>query len=463
VGREFSDVARLVVTRENQSLLGNYMGALSKIRTRFNLLNNQGDPGPGSLVTNAQLASYLKPGPLGFITVDMDRFKADTGYDALNDTAPLTNSAATSANSGEIGEKNTGAYVEFGSVARINDRDLKFAGGVRYVTTDQSITGPLFIPAPNPANCTPNCAPNIVSSLTTKRRYDAFLPSFNAVYALRDDINIRMSASRTLTRPDPSQMLPGTNFSDPSAQNASQGNPSLTPYTSNNFDFGGEWYTGREGYVGVALFQKVVTGFTTPGTTTQPFTSLGIPFDSLTDLQKQAINNRGGPNTATVTVSQQVNASGDLTIRGYELNWVQPLSFVLDGLGFTANYTRVNQSASGAAPAVALGVSPYTYNLTGYYEGHGATIRVSYNYNDAQISSGPNQNSVNGARIKTDAYKQVDMSASYQLPWKNAPQITFNAINITKEKQRSTFQYENAAYTVYDPGATYLIGIRGQF
>lgn len=54
VGREFSDVARLVVTRENQSLLGNYMNALSKIRTRFNQINNQGDPGPGALALMRQ-------------------------------------------------------------------------------------------------------------------------------------------------------------------------------------------------------------------------------------------------------------------------------------------------------------------------------------------------------------------------------------------------------------------------
>ncbi|OWT69110.1 MULTISPECIES: type VI secretion system membrane subunit TssM [unclassified Achromobacter] len=54
VGREFSDVARLVVAHENQSLLGNYMAALSKIRTRFNTLNNQGDPGPGALVLMRQ-------------------------------------------------------------------------------------------------------------------------------------------------------------------------------------------------------------------------------------------------------------------------------------------------------------------------------------------------------------------------------------------------------------------------
>jgi TonB-dependent receptor len=417
--------------------------------------------GAGSAITNAQLPSYLKPGPLGFITVDYDKFKAATQYDALNDTAPFSTSAATAASSGEITEKNTGAYVEFAGVASVMERDLRFNGGVRYVTTDQDITGPLSVPFPNVANCSPNCVPNTLSFKTTSQRYDAFLPSFNAVYAVREDVNVRMSASRTLTRPDPSAMLPGATFSDPSAQNANQGNPALRPYTSNNFDVGGEWYTGGAGYVGVALFQKVVTGFTSLGTTTQPFTALGIPFDSLTDLQKQAITNRGGPNVATVTVSQQVNSGSDLTIRGYELNWVQPLDFLLTGAGFTANYTRVNQSGTGGV--VALGVSPYTYNLTGYYENHGLTLRVSYNYNDAQISSGPNQNSVPVARLKTDAYKQVDLSASYQLPWKYAPQITFNAINVTKEKQRQTFQYDNAAFTLYDPGATYLIGIRGQF
>ncbi len=69
IGREFSDVARLVTPRENnQTLLGNYMGALSQIRTRFNQLNNQGDPGPGALTLmrqtltaqDSELAAALK-------------------------------------------------------------------------------------------------------------------------------------------------------------------------------------------------------------------------------------------------------------------------------------------------------------------------------------------------------------------------------------------------------------------
>jgi hypothetical protein len=73
-----------------------------------------------------------------------------------------------------------------------------------------------------------------------------------------------------------------------------------------------------------------------------------VAYANLTTQQQQAIDLRGGPNVATVTVSQQVNAGGTLTIRGYELNWVQPLDFLIPGTGFTANYTRINQSGSGS-------------------------------------------------------------------------------------------------------------------
>ena len=51
---------------------------------------------------------------------------------------------------------------------------------------------------------------------------------------------------------------------------------------------------------------------------------------------------------ATVTLNQQVNADGKLKVNGLEFNWVQPLDFgntALEGLGFTANYTFIDQKA----------------------------------------------------------------------------------------------------------------------
>ena len=46
-----------------------------------------------------------------------------------------------------------------------------------------------------------------------------------------------------------------------------------------------------------------------------PFNSLaqyGVTFATLTPTQQTAINARGGPTVATVTLSQQVNAGGKL-------------------------------------------------------------------------------------------------------------------------------------------------------
>ncbi|MDR2853130.1 MAG: type VI secretion system membrane subunit TssM [Burkholderiaceae bacterium] len=49
IGKEFAGVGRIVMERDNNSLLRGYLGNLSKLRTRFNQIKNQGDPGPGAL------------------------------------------------------------------------------------------------------------------------------------------------------------------------------------------------------------------------------------------------------------------------------------------------------------------------------------------------------------------------------------------------------------------------------
>jgi type VI secretion system protein ImpL len=49
VGRDFAGVARLVAAKDNNaSLMRGYLDNLSKLRSRFNAIKNQGDPGPGA-------------------------------------------------------------------------------------------------------------------------------------------------------------------------------------------------------------------------------------------------------------------------------------------------------------------------------------------------------------------------------------------------------------------------------
>jgi TonB-dependent receptor len=455
-GLAYDDVSRTIDARDNSQRWQNFVcgggGAGSGPTDTLPSPNPACDGRAGSAVTQAQLASYIRPGDLGFITLDGDRFFRDTNYAAYSAAAPQVSSAATGASSGTIAEATLGAYVELNSVTQLFDRDLRVNAGVRWAETDQDITGPQTING-------------VTSFLTLNNVYAEYLPAFNAVWEVWDNVNVRVAGSRTLTRPNPSAMLPGTTFSDPSAQTANQGNPALAPYLSNNFDFGGEWYTGDEGYVGVALFTKSITGFTVQGTNTIPFNQLGVAYDTLTALQQQAITNRGGPDAATVTVTQQVNANGVLEIEGLELTWVQPLDFLVEGLGFSANFTKINQSSRGSGvPAVAVGISPTTYNVTGYYEEGPLSFRLSYVWNDAQISSGLNQNSVPVAQLRTDERGQLDMQASYTLDWlPSSPRLTLDVQNLLDEPQRQTFEYDNAAFTFYEPGTNILIGLRGRF
>ena len=408
--------------------------------------------GPLALIPQSALGSYLRPGPAGFITIDFNRFLADSNYFPLNATAPETNSANTGAATGAVEEKNLGFYVETNGEVDFLEHALRYNAGVRRVRTEQAISGPVTIGG-------------VRQTQELGHNYSETLPSFNVAWTVASDVVLRMSGSRTMTRPDPSVMLPNTNFSDPSAQTATQGNPALAPFLSNNFDLAGEWYTGDEGFLGLTAFDKRIKGFTVNGTNTIPFLQLGVPFDTLTDLQQLAINQRGGPNAATVTVQQQVNANGKLHIRGYEATWVQPLDRIFKGLGFMANYTHLKQNSEGTGvPAVAVGISPNTYNVTGYWEDHNASLRLSYTWNDDQISSGLNQNGIPLAALMTDARGQWDMSASYAFPeLPSKPQITLNLINITNEAQRQSFQFTNATYTYYKAGYTILLGVRGTF
>jgi hypothetical protein len=206
-----------------------------------------------------------------------------------------------------------------------------------------------------------------------------------------------------------------------------------------------------------------------------PFSALalyGITYGTLSQTQQVAITARGGPDVATVQVQQQVNATGTLTVNGLEFQWVQPLDFLTErfgvrGFGFNANATIVDQKGTGAAPAIALGVAKYTYNVTAYYENHGVNLRVSTTFNKGSQQTNPNQNGITQAALFTNNYRQYDFSSIFDLEKmfgvRNAPQITFDVVNFTNSKLRTYFQFPNATYTEYKPGRQFLIGLRGTF
>jgi TonB-dependent receptor len=408
-------------------------------------------------VTPDELPNFLRPGPYGFVTVDFDAFMNATDYQRFFDEAPeVSTSQSVGAAAGGFDEKSMAAYVEFNGETEVWDRNLRFNGGVRYIDTDQDITGPVVLGGTRVWQ-------------TLSSTYDEWLPSFNVAWDVADSWVVRMSSSRTMTRPNPRSMLPATTFSDPSAEIADQGNPNLSPYLSTNFDLGLEWYTGDEGMVALTMFNKRVSGYTYQGINVRPFRDLGIPLDSLTENQLAALNANGGLD-APINVRQQVNADATLDIQGWELIWVQPLDFVFQGLGFMANYTDIELEPTGQeADELAgnlFGISPVMWNATAYWENDVTSVRLSYNWVEGspQRALGNNEGGLNYGQYFGEDRGQFDLSASYTLAsLPSKPQVTFNVLNITNEETRNYITYPNVPGEIYQPGRTFLIGLRGTF
>ncbi|MEO8375188.1 MAG: TonB-dependent receptor [Sphingomonas bacterium] len=434
----------------------------------------------GSLVPNSAFPSYLTPGPAGFVTVNFPAFAKATNYQFYHDNEPDTGGSNTGASGGFIREVVKSAFATLNGEQELGGNTLRFNVGLRYVNTIQTIAGRVSLP--DPRNTTAGGTsiadgsryPNIVNIVTTRNQYTNWLPAATFAYNVGEHAVVRLAGSRTMTRPDPSIQLPGVNFGAPSADQATIGNPALKPYLSTNLDLGFEYYTGREGVISFNAFRKSIDGFTATNITPNvPFSSLaqyGITYDTLNLTQQIAITSRGGPTSAVVQLTSQINVPDKLTINGLEFQWVQPLDFLtshigVTGFGFNANATIVDQTSKGAA--VALSVAPFTYNITGYYEKHGVMLRVSTTSRRGSQSGGTNQNGIPAAALFNSDYTTYDFSSAFDLDKilgvRHLPQLTINVANFTDATLRSYFQFSSDTFTQYKPGRQVLVGLRGTF
>jgi TonB-dependent receptor len=476
----------------------------------------------GSLVPQSALASYLTPGPTGFVTVNYNAIKAASNYYAFDQAAinamkgiggpgttatwPYSTSSNLGSTSGSFDERDWGLYGDFSGQLHPGSRTLKYDIGLRWVETHQTIYSPTQVTAITAQNALINSNGTYPAIYNTdgalypaeytfpgvKHTYQAFLPSATLVYDVADDFLVRASISRTMTRPNPGQMISVLNFSDVQASSASLGNPALKPFFSNNIDLGAEYYTGAEGYYGVAVFRKAIAGYNSSQVLTEPLSYLanfGVTWTSLTQGQQAVLTSDGCTDVPTCThpisVTTQVNAPGLLTINGMEFDAVQPLDFLLEqyglkGFGLTGNVTILDQSSSGTAPVHATGVAPLSYNLTGYYEDNGIMVRTSYVWNGRSYASGTNNQSVclpstasaplcpNGAYLFAAPYGQLDASSSLKLSKlfgdiPSDPEVTFDIENVFNAKQVSYDQFPQAVHSYYIKGQTFLLGLRGTF
>ncbi|UTF60656.1 TonB-dependent receptor [Gilvimarinus sp. DA14] len=365
-----------------------------------------------------------------------------TDWSAMKDLIGFDQWQEEQQNLTNIEEEVTALYLEFNTETEIGGRLLRTNSGVRAVKTDQFVED---------------------QTGATSESYDRVLPSFSAVYDLTDDIKLRTSASRSLTRANPSDMFPGAQWDGSGIDVVRVGNPGLAPFESTNLDIGGEWYFSDMGYVGLTYYTKDITGFTYQDTILENLDNLGqygVDLSELTPTQLEA-ESICTPN-CTVQVITRVNSREASTLKGFELIWVQPLDFLVEGLGFNASANKIEDDSPEGAEIT--GVSD-SYNLTGYYENDVFQARVTLYHQEGAVAF----NSW-GQDVETRDRSQVDVSASYRLPvmQDNDLTLTFDAYNVNNEPLSTRFvgdgvEEDSQSYNVYYPGATYTMGVRASF
>ncbi len=286
-------------------------------------------------------------------------------------------------------EKTQSAFLTGDFRTGVFGYDLDGTAGVRVVRTDQTSIG--FI-----QDSTGSHAVNL------KNSYSNVLPSLNTRLHLNDDLQMRFGYSKTMTRPNFSDMAAHVQLNPniPSQYNAngrptgSSGNPFLQPMTATAYDLTAEDYWGTSNMAFLGVFKKDIKGYQASGI--EPMNFGGVLYD----------------------IGTSINL-GKGTVKGIEAGFTQFFDFLpapFNGFGVQANYTYVDSKVElkpgSLAPLPKL--SKNSYNLIALYELGPIQARVAYNWRSAYLDQ-INGSGVSGANQYAAPYSSLDASLSYQI------------------------------------------------
>lgn len=357
----------------------------------------------------------------------------------------LTDIAVSPANSFEVEESVFHAYIQGDFEGELGDMPYGLNVGVRIAHTNLESTGAGQVVAGVNEDSLGNKEVVLASGVDLRftNSYTDIMPSLNFRLNLRDDLILRFSAARTVTRPTLTDLSPAVKLSaDQFGNNRSASNPALDPYRANQLDLSTEWYFADAGALTAAFFYKDLDTFITPAT--DIVTLSGVDFIS----------------------TQPQNGEG-ATVQGIELAYQQVFDFLpapFDGFGAQVNYTYADSEAtfgtgSNAVTAPLEGLSKDTYNLVVFYEMNGFSARLAYN------SRGEFLARREGAQSRkpefTEAFEQLDASVSYDIT-ENLT-VYGEGLNLNDEILYNYQEVRAQAHQVSSWGRTFNVGIRGTF
>jgi TonB-dependent receptor len=260
----------------------------------------------------------------------------------------------------------------------------------------------------------------VVTPISKKTSYNAFLPMLHLKYALNQDINLRAAYTRTFARPNlpdlsPSEIVDITGV----APKITRGNTELLPTFANNLDLMGEYFLKNIGLITAGVFYKGISNYIFKDTS----------FENINGINY------------LVTQSKNTN---DASLLGFEAGITKrftELQGFWGGFGIDLNASiidsKLNVSRYDAAGKIIAtdkttlpNQSKLLFNSSVFYEKYGFMFRIAGNYRGEAVET-INQNL--GPNFYTSAKSNftVDLSADYSIS--NKIKVFMEVRNITNE------------------------------
>ena len=399
-----------------------------------------------------------------------------------------------------IEEDTLAAYVQFDFSTEFNGMEVDVLTGVRYETTD--VTGSSLLPDYTTLRWDNGNQMSILNSgdntfTNAESDYDIFLPSLDVTVEVVEDMLVRFSYSKSITRPfldDMRETFTPNNLKAIGNLDASRGNSALKPFTAQNFDLSWEYYYDEGSYVAVGYFRKIVDNFITNSKEDQTFAGVLDPASGPRAAQAaEDLAAAGGDPSNLAALFGQMQANevaagrtgpivGDAslgdplavfevtfpsnnetgTFSGWELA-AQHL-FGETGFGVQANATFVSSDVEFDVEnpdfVFALPGLSDSANLVAFYDKDGLQARIAYNWRD-DFLAGTDQLRIANEPTFTEAFGQIDANISYDI---NENFTVFvEGLNLTGESLRQHGRWENQLVKAIEYGPRYAIGVRGQF
>jgi TonB-dependent receptor len=286
--------------------------------------------------------------------------------------------------------------------------------------------------------------------VTASASHTLVLPSLHINYNVDDTKKLRLSFNSGAARADYDQMRPNVLVND-SNLTISGGNPAVKPERAYGVDAYFEWYVEPQGYLMAGVFYKQVED---------------VLYTQRRSFGSDSLNS-GGVDRSSYIFSGITNG-GDGRIFGFEVAaqmqlepWTQDLGLPdwMGGLGISANATvndsEVTKPAVGAVPVRKVrlpGTSDLVYNIGGYYEKYGLSLRLQYQRRSDWLDGIVDELTDAGDTFWA-ADDEMDFSARYAIT-KNF-EIYFDASNILNQPGRRYSEPGNLLTATGFPTATY--------